>query len=114
MDLGTLIELAERHSLSGTVDDLAFSAKFLTKSFDLMKKVGKGGEGYDKLETEFSVQMKKFQVLIHQLLEKSDAMTKAHFVQTYLAMDTVSMQNLMQLLHDLSWYKNYLIDHSRR
>lgn len=114
MDLGTLIELAHQQSLTGVLDDLAFAAKFLSKSFDLMKKVGKGGEGYDKLETEFSAQMKKSHALINQLLEKSDAMTKAHFAQTYLSMDTVSLQHLMQLFHDLSWYKNYLIDQSRQ
>ncbi|MBI2428320.1 MAG: hypothetical protein HYV29_05900 [Ignavibacteriales bacterium] len=110
MDLGALLETAHQNSLHDILNDLAFSAKFLIKSFDLMKKVGKGGEGYDKLESEFTSQIKKSHALISQLLEKSDAMTKAHFTGTYLSMDTIAMQNLMQLFHDLSWYKNYLID----
>lgn len=110
MDLGTLLEIGSQHSLKNILDDLAFSAKFLIKSFDLMKKIGKGGEGYDKLETEFTSQIKKSHALILQLLEQTDAMTKTHFSGTYLSMDTIAMQNLMQLFHDLSWYKNYLID----
>jgi len=112
IDLGALLELAHQHALQNMLDDLAFCAKFLSKSFDLMKRIGKDGEGYDKLETEFTAQLKKSHTLLTCLLEKADSMTKSHFASMYLSMDTIAMQNLMQLFHDLSWYKNYLIDQS--
>lgn len=112
MDLGVLLELAHQHALHTVLDDLAFCAKFLSKSFDLMKRIGKEAEGYDKLETEFTAQLKKSHTLINRLLEHADALTTSHFAGMYLSMDTIAMQNLMQLFHDLSWYKNYLIDQS--
>lgn len=110
MDLGALIEIAVQHLLQEQLDDLAFSAKFITKSFELMKRIGNDGNGYEKLSEEFSVQMKKSQAIIVQFLERADAITKAHFTGNYLEMNTPTMQNLMQLYHDLSWYKNYKID----
>lgn len=96
--------------MNAQLEDLAFSAKFLTKSFDLMKRIGKGGEGYDTIESEFTSQTEKSRNLITQFLEKAEPMTRSHFSGTYLSLDTIALQNLMQLFHDLSWYKNYLID----
>lgn len=110
MDLGALIEIAEQHSLKEQLDDLAFSSKFISKSFDLMQRIGRDGNGYEKLSEEFSTQIKKSQEILMKILEKSDAMTQAHFKSHYLEMNTLTMQNLMQLYHDLGWYKNYLID----
>ncbi|KAB2924589.1 MAG: hypothetical protein F9K22_06145 [Bacteroidetes bacterium] len=109
MDLGTLIELSVQRSLPSALDDLAFSAKFLTKSFELMKRIGKGGEGYDRLEQEFAAQMEKARAAITGLTAGSPA--EPHFSATYLSMDTDALQNVMQLFHDLGWYKNYRIDH---
>ncbi len=110
LDLGVLLQTAEEHSQQALLDELAFSAKFVIKSFDLMQRIGSDGNGYEKLSEEFSNQTIKSQELLKRLLEKADAMTKAHFNNSYLEMNTLTMQNLMQLYHDLSWYKNYLID----
>ncbi len=110
MDLGALIEIAEQHSLQDQLDDLAFSSKFIDKSFDLMQRIGKDGNGYEKLSQEFSDQIQKSQNLIKQFLDRTDAMTRAHFTGNYLEMNTLTMQNIMQLFHDLGCYKNYQLD----
>jgi hypothetical protein len=110
MDLGILIEIAQQQGMQSTLDDLAFIGKFLTKSFELMKRIGKGGEGYDTLEREFSAQTEKSRAMMNSIVAKADAVTVSHFSATYLAMDTVAMHNVMQLFHDLGWYKNYQID----
>jgi len=110
MDIGTLIEIADQHSMQDQLNDLAFSAKFIVKSFELMQRIGKDGNGYEKLSQEFSSQIQKAQQLIKQFLDSADAMTKAHFIGNYLEMNTLTMQNLMLLFHDLGWYKNYQID----
>jgi restriction endonuclease len=110
LDLGALIEIAEQHSMHDQLNDLAFSSKFIAKSFDLMQRIGKDGNGYEKLSQEFSSQIQKAQDLIKQFLDRTDSMTKAHFTGNYLEMNTLTMQNLMQLFHDLGWYKNYQID----
>jgi hypothetical protein len=110
MDLGALIEIAEQHSMQEQLNDLAFSSKFIIKSFDLMQRIGNDANGYEKLSQEFSDQIQKSQNLIKQFLDRTDAMTRAHFTGNYLEMNTLTMQNLMQLFHDLGWYKNYQID----
>ena len=111
MDLGVLLELAHRQSLQPMLDDLAFSSKFVVKSVELMKRIGEGGEGYDKIAQEVSAQTEKCRTIIARLLDGAEAMTQSHMQGTYLSMDTVSLQNLMQLFHDLRWYKNYQMDH---
>ncbi|MFA6541269.1 MAG: hypothetical protein WCT99_06660 [Bacteroidota bacterium] len=110
MDLARLIELAQVNSLQDQLDDLAFAAKFLSKSFDLMKRVGKEGEGYDKLFEEFSTNIQKSQRLIGELTGSAESTVKSYFSECYLSMSDNTMNNLMQLFHDLSWYKNYKID----
>jgi hypothetical protein len=111
MDLGVLLEIADLHSQQQLLEDLAFSAKFIVKSFELMQRIGKDGNGYEKIAGEFSVQINKSQSMLKQMLEPADAMTKAHVTGNYLEMNTLTLENLMQLFHDLSWYKNYRIDH---
>ena len=110
LDLGALLQIAEEHALQEQLDDLAFSAKFISKSFELMQRIGKDGNGYEKISAEFSSQIKRSQDILKKLLESADAVTKAHFSGSYLEMNTLTMQNLMQLYHDLRWYKNYQID----
>lgn len=114
MDLGTLIELAALHSRQQVLDDLAFSAKFITKSFELMQRIGKDGNGYEKLAAEFTAQVTRSQDLLRAMLVSSDAMTNANFSGNYLEMNTLTLENLMKLYHDLSWYKNYRIDHATK
>ncbi|MFA6456278.1 MAG: hypothetical protein WCW40_05595 [Bacteroidota bacterium] len=110
LDLGALIELSETHSLQNTLNDLAFSSKFIVKSFELMKRIGKDGNGYEKISEEFSAQVQKSQQVIKQILDHADAITKSHFAGSYLEMNTLTMENLMQLYHDLSLFKNYQLD----
>ncbi|MFZ4619797.1 MAG: hypothetical protein ACOYNS_04500 [Bacteroidota bacterium] len=110
LDLGALLQIAEEHSKQELLDDLAFSSKFIIKSFELMQRIGKDGNGYEKLSSEFASQISKSQSVLKQLLEFSDEMTRRNFSGNYLEMNTLTMQNLMQLYHDLGWYKNYQID----
>lgn len=114
MDLGTLLELAVLHSRQDVLEDLAFSAKFLTKSFELMQRIGKDGNGYEKLAAEFTAQVTKSQSLLRAMVAGTDPMTSAHFSGNYLEMNTLTLENLMKLYHDLSWYKNYRIDHATK
>ncbi|MCK9410086.1 MAG: hypothetical protein WCX28_11750 [Bacteriovoracaceae bacterium] len=112
IDLGNLLEIADQHSQHQLLDGLAFSSKFIVKSFELMQRIGKDGNGYEKIAEEFTAQIKKSQEVLSQMLEKADPMMKAHFFGTYLEMNTLTLENLMKLYHDLSWYKNYQIDHA--
>lgn len=110
MDLARLLELSYVFEREQALDDLAFHAKFVTKSFELMNRIGKEGEGYDKLFSEFSSSITKCQSLITVLTEGAETSIAAYFSDTYCSVGERTMNDLMQLFHDLGWYKNYRID----
>jgi hypothetical protein len=110
LDVGRLIELAAQTNKQKELDDLAFFSKFLSKSFELMKRIGIENEGYEKLSGEFTADVEKSQALIRSLAEQAPKDVQAYFSVTYLTMNDNTMSNLMQLFYDLSWYKNYQID----
>jgi len=109
-DLAQLIELSSAFKREQALDDLAFHAKFVTKSFEVMKRIGREGEGYDKLFSEFSASVKKCQSLIGTLTEGVEGTVVSHYSETYCSAGERTMDNLMQLFHDLGWYKNFRID----
>ena len=112
-DLGILIGLAERNDARHTLDDLAFSAKFVVNVHGIMKRIGPGGEGYDKLGAEFSVHIEKATGLTGSLLASAPSSVQEQFAEAYFALTPAGLQNLLALFHDLAWYKNWLIDHTR-
>ncbi len=112
-DLGVLIELATLERQQDTLDELSFTAKFLHRSLGIMRRIGKDGNGYDKLESEFKGNLQKASTLVGTLIRNAPEETRQHFTSTYLGLTPGALENFMMLLHDLSWYKNWLIDRSR-
>ena len=110
MELGFLLDLSRTAVKSDILEKISFHAKFIVKTFDLMKKVGKGGDGYEKLSEEFSGNIEKCRALIGELLVSAEAAERSQFTERFLVLTPHAMENLMKLFHDLSWYKNYLID----
>jgi hypothetical protein len=111
-DLGLLIDLAEDHQLRPVLDELSFNAKFVSKTFGLMKRIGATGEAYNRLSTEFTQSLTKIQNLVKVILAgASDEQTRLKFSTTYLEMTSESLEQLLALCHDLGWYKNWLNDH---
>lgn len=111
MDLGTLLELSHQYDKQIALEDLAFTAKFLTKTMELMKRIGQSGDGYDALYTEFSSNIVKSHKILKSIIENAPPDVNKLFTSQYLFRNTTAMENSMKLFHDLSWYKNYLIDH---
>jgi hypothetical protein len=105
-DCALLVEAADEHALA----DLSFTAKFLHKTFGVMNRIGAGGEGYDRLSEEFESNTVKAQSLLRSIVDRMDADDRTRLTDTYLAMTAPSFQAMMELVHDLSWVKNYTID----
>jgi hypothetical protein len=112
-ELGTLLELAALHNQRAVLDDLSFVAKFVSRVYGIMRRIGKGAEGYDILSKEFSPNLEKGVALIQTLLRKAPIDVQQQFATQYLSMTHESLQNLLALFYDLSWYKNWLIDHAK-
>lgn len=109
-DLGVLIELSALGDRTNLLEEISFLAKFISKTFGIMTRIGKKGEGYEKLLHEFHEAIGKMTTLLHTLLQAAPAATRQHFSLVYLCMTQESVQHLLALCYDLSWYKNWLID----
>jgi hypothetical protein len=75
-----------------------------------MTRIGRNGEGYDRLASEFSEAVAKTRDLVTSLISESPGDVRKRFADTYLALTQEGLENLLSLCHDLSWYKNWLID----
>jgi hypothetical protein len=113
-DLGTLIELATVHQRSDTLDELSFIAKFIHKTHGIMQRIGAQGEGYDKLSREFLEAIGKASSYMETLLVAAPESTRNHFSTSYMKPTLSSLDNLVNLCRDLSWYKNWMLDHASR
>lgn len=113
-DLGTLLELGSASDRTAILEDLSFLAKFLSRTHGIMQRIGAKGDGYDALAREFQDSLQRASGLIRQLLEGAPAEVRQEMTATYLGLSHECLANLLALLYDLSWYKNWLIDHQHR
>jgi hypothetical protein len=112
-DLGILLESGRVQPNRDVLDELGFYSKFLHRTYGIMTRIGRNGEGYERLANEFSDAVAKTRVLLTSLLAGSSGDVRQRFTATYCAMTQEALENLLSLCHDLSWYKNWLIDSKR-
>lgn len=112
-DLGTLIEVAASANKRDTLEKLSFVAKFLVRTYGIMKRIGPQGNGYDTLRGEFSTNLATSRPLMEDLLAGAPEDVRKRMTNDYLSLTPASIDNLLLLFRDLSWYKNWLIDTRR-
>ena len=110
-DLASLIELSRIHNQRQVLDDVCFLSKFLVNTNTVMKRIGKDAEGYGKLSYEFTENLEKALTFIRLLVEEAPDDVKKHFTSTYFGMTHGGLNSLMELLYDITWLKNWEIDH---
>jgi hypothetical protein len=79
-----------------------------------MKRIGKDAEGYRALEQEFGRSLQDAASLMRDLIGGAPEEEREHFAVTYLSVSHEGLDNLLSLLRDLRWYKNWRIDTGRR
>lgn len=109
-DLGALLELGTVPDGRTKLQELSFYAKFVHRAHGMLARIGKDGEGYDRLAAEFSANMGKAVSLLTAMAEAAPPEIRARFHSVYLAMNQEAVGELLELFHDLGWYKNWLID----
>ncbi len=110
-DLGVLVELAMQSGAKAALDDLGFTAKFISRTYGIMRRIGAQDTAYEGLSRQFAEQLEKAEAQERSLLRHAPAATQEHFASTYHARSQEALQHHLSLLYDLSWYKNWLIDH---
>jgi hypothetical protein len=109
-DLGVLVELATRHDRATILDELGFLAKFITRTYRIMQRIGKNGNGYDRLSTEFTNAVTSSTALLTALVEEAPETVRTHLMSSYLTLSQDSFRHFIDLCSDLGRYKNWLID----
>ncbi len=112
-DVAVLLDLGGAPPGSNALQELGFLAKFLTRTYAIMARIGTTGNGYDGLLKEFNENLVKASALAQEVLGSAPPAVARHFHDTYFAMTQDAMTNFLALLHDLGWYKNWLLDHDR-
>lgn len=111
-DLGLVIEQATLHNRLALLDEASFFAKFITRTYGIMQRIGKNGNGYDRLSAEFTGAATTVSALLGSLVEQAPEGERTRFTSTYLSLSQNSFTHFIDLCSDLSWYKNRLIDAS--
>ncbi len=113
-DLAVVLETALQQNAESDLADLSFLAKFLHRTYGIMTRIGKDGEGYGRLAEEFGENLQKVVGHLHKLISVASPDVRHRFEREYLAMTPQSLNRLLALMYDLSWYKNWLIDTGNR
>jgi hypothetical protein len=109
-DVATLVELAQTKDQRKRLEQVAFLAKFLSNTHTILKRSNSDTEGYDKLSSEFQVNLEKAVGELKSLVQEAPAALKDSFSSKFLLLTGESFENLLSLLYDLSWIKNWYID----
>jgi hypothetical protein len=110
-DLGVLVELATRADAKAALHELCFTAKFISRTYGIMRRIGAQDKAYEGLSRQFAEQLEKAETQGRSLLQHAPAGTQEHFASVYYARSPEALERHLALLYDLSWYKNWLIDH---
>ncbi len=110
-DLALLLEAASQHNALETFEELSFHAKFVANAGDAIRRTNAADANLERLTSEMHAEIANVTRIIRLLLAQSPVSVQDHFSTTYFAATTDSLQNFLALCYDLSWYKNWLIDH---
>lgn len=112
-EIAELVELAAPQRQEQVFEEVVFLSKFLWNTYNVLKRIGPQGEGYEPLSAEFKYSLEKTVGLLKNLMNRGPTELKQKFESSFFAMSQESMNNLIRLFHDLSWIKNYSIDTKR-
>jgi hypothetical protein len=110
-DLALLLEAASQHKALDTLEELSFHAKFVANASGALQRIGTTDANAARLSAELQTEIATVTRLIRLLLAHSPLFIQERFAASYFAVTPEAMQNFFSLCYDLSWYKNWLIDH---
>jgi hypothetical protein len=110
-DLACLIEIALKTNQRQLLGDIAFCSKIVWNVHSLMKRNGPESKGYGRLQIEFKENLVKVLTLIKTLINEESEKFKRRFTRRFLRMNPESIGTLLSLIYDLTWLKNWDIEH---
>lgn len=102
---------ATEGSAAEALRELSFTAKFISRAYGIIRRIGPEDPGYDALRQQVAGQLERAEELGRALLQGAPVDTREYFLSTYYTRSREALERHLALLYDLSWYKNWLIDH---
>jgi hypothetical protein len=90
--------------------DACFHAKFLVRSQEVMRRIGRGAEGFDLMAAEFQAGVERTMTLVRTVVKEAPTASRGRFVQSYLQTDGESFARFLALCSDLARIKNWEVD----
>jgi hypothetical protein len=112
-EVGQILEAARQGHRTAQFEEAIFLAKFISKSFDVMNRIGTDGDGYDKLSAEFESNTQKLSSLLKEMLISAPDEIRQSQTALFLSLTQESLERLMHLMRDLTAVKNWVVDGNR-
>jgi hypothetical protein len=109
-DIGHLLDAARRDQKMEAFEEAIFLAKFITKSAEVMKRIGPDGDGYDKLSSEVEAGIQKASSLLKVVSQSCPHDMGQLQSTTFFSMSHESVERMMRLFADLTLIKNWVLD----
>ncbi len=109
-DVGLLVEFAASQSRQYLLNDITFTAKFVSNAMNILRRTGSGNEQTAKLENELGNNLKRVTDLMLELTAQGPSPEVEDFRARYLSPGTARSAELMRLLSELSWLKDYALE----
>ena len=109
-EIALLMELSRDGVKKALFDELTFLSKFVSNAHSILQRVGSGSAEVLKLSDEFQKNLKKSIDLFRKIINDTADLTKEDFENRFLSISHDNLPNLLSLLYELSWIKNYALD----
>jgi hypothetical protein len=109
-EMKTILDLAARHNRVEDLDRLSFLAKFIVRTHGIMRRIGREGEGYDRLSAEFGLNLESARALLMDFLRQAPEPVRTVIAERYCAMTPAALDEALVLFRDLARFKNWRID----
>lgn len=113
-EISMIIETVKLHGMADTFNRLIFLGKFLFNTHNIMNRIGKNSEGYEKLSNEFRDNSKLFLQDLEAIIDTSAEDTKECLMRLISFQNTTDFNDFMKLIEDLSLLKNFELDTHRK
>jgi hypothetical protein len=113
-DLAVLMQVSRDEGKAAVFDDLTFHAKYIHRIFGIMKRTPPDSDAYPKIAQEFRDGIEKVTTMMRTLMKEAPDDVKREFTEKFFSMKHESLENLLSVAYDLSWIKNWNIDHENK
>jgi hypothetical protein len=106
-----LIEVARASGHEEKIEKVAFLGKFLWSVYGILKRSTSETEGYEKLTKEFKENLEEFISRLSEIIAGAPPEERTNFSSIFLAKTSGSLENLLALISDFRWVKNWSLEH---